>query len=40
MFSGALFILRIVKIDLYVAVIILLVVSAAFTIGGGLTGTY
>ena len=37
MFSGSLFIRAFIKIDLYLAVVILLVISAAFTIGGGLT---
>ena len=37
LFSGALFIRQSVDIDLYLAVVILLVIAAAFTIGGGLT---
>ena len=37
MFSGALFINESIEINLYVAVVVLLIISAAFTIGGGLT---
>ncbi len=37
MYSGALFIKEAIDLNLYVSVIILLVIAAVFTIGGGLT---
>jgi Na+/proline symporter len=37
LYSGALFIKEAIDLNLYVSVIILLVIAAVFTIGGGLT---